>query len=292
MSLESKTDKEQFSEYLSKWVHVPGYFGERKVITDKLWRYMPQEACERMVHLGEIRLSSSINFLHESGSRQDDEHNKMLGILASKVLYMRNVRGFKSSIKANKTCDSNTLQEISTNIENPYWIFALTTDFSLHLFDIFEECFAVEIFDAIELLRRLAKNSDQIAGSEFLPGHVDYKDTSIVYGHTNVPIRPLHHKPTKFSSQKEFRCVWHSGEKPASNYKHIDIGPLDDIARVVKRTDVKKEVLFPEDAIKDYSSRGKLLHSQISDDVLSVLQSRSKNKMIDPHEIQQKTKGK
>ena len=63
---------------LSKRVHVDGFMGQREVSADRLYRYMPLTACERMVATGEVRVSSSTKFENEdlTDTRQDDEQTK------------------------------------------------------------------------------------------------------------------------------------------------------------------------------------------------------------------------
>ena len=73
---------------LAERVHVPGFTGDKELPLARLYRYMPVEACRRLVERGEVRVSSSTNFNRDetlSETRRDDEQKKQVSTVLHKI---------------------------------------------------------------------------------------------------------------------------------------------------------------------------------------------------------------
>ena len=252
---------------LKKWEYVPGV-GRKELPVKRLYRYMPLDACRRMVECGDVRVSSSTSFTDEAltATRRDDEQTQSVKASMSKVLGAGNVpKGFQVDVRTESADGAEGGEETTfrTTIEDSYWILSLTTDLTLDLFDEFDETAAVEISDPERFLALLASASGRLLVDrrDFF-GHdfVEYADRYLVVGTAALPMKPFMRKSAAYGSQKEFRVVWHP-RRQALTHDWLHVGSLRDVARVVTREEVATgrvgEVRFPEDAVARYrKSRG------------------------------------
>ena len=246
---------------LTKFVHIPGFMGDRKVPLKRLYRYMPLDACVRMVGRGEVRVSSSTNFSDDeelSDTRKDDEQSKVVSAVASEIIETSRVpKGFRLQVHEGAESDGRTQFKLRSHVEDSYWILALSTNLSCALFDEFKETAAVEIHEPEEFLRRIKNASPRLLlpGEIFGHGHIEYADEYIGYGRTAIEVSPFFNKSSRYRTQKEYRVVWHP-RRTATTHEYLHLGRLDDIVTVVRRKDVEsgatKEVRFPDDAIAEY----------------------------------------
>ena len=246
---------------LTKFVHIPGFIGDRRVPLKRLYRYMPLDACVRMVERGEVRISSSTNFSDDeelSETRKDDEQSKSVSTVASEIIGTSRVpKGFGLEVHKGAEVDGGTRVKLRSHVEDSYWILALSTDLSCTLFDEFKENAAVEIHEPEEYFRRLENASHRLLFPRDIFGHdhIEYANEYIGYGRTAIEVSPFFHKSSRYRTQKEYRVVWHP-RRTATTHEYLYLGRLDDIVNVVRRKDVEsgatKEVRFPEDAIAKY----------------------------------------
>ena len=247
---------------LSKIVRVPGFSGRRELPLERLYRYMPLDACNRMVECGEIRVTSSTKTFSRdedpSTSRQDEEQKKSVRTTVSKIIRSRQVpKGFRFEIKEEGRAAGGTRVKLQSHVDDPYWMLALSTDLTLNLFEEFREKASIEILDPEEFVGRLRDASTQllVAGDIFDYDHVDYADEYIAYGRAAISVSTFFHKASRYRVQKEYRVVWHPG-RIAAKHAYLILGSLVDIVRVVSKEDVengtRKEMRFPEDAIATY----------------------------------------
>ncbi len=247
---------------LKKWEFVPDV-GRKELPVKRLFRYMPLDACRRMVESGVVRVSSSTSFKDEAltETRRDDEQTQSIRASASEVLETGNVpKGFQVDVRSESGDGLVGGKETTfrTTIEDSYWILSLTTDLTLELFDEFDETAAVEITDPERFVALLASASGRLLrGQRDIFGHdfVEYADHYVVLGTAGIPMKPFMRKSTAYRSQKEFRVVWHP-RRQALTHDWLYVGSLGDVARVVTRDEVATgrvgEVRFPEDAVARY----------------------------------------
>lgn len=248
---------------LTESVHVSGFAGDRVLPLTQLYRYMPVEACNRMVERGEVRVSSSTNFDRDetlSETRRDDEQNKQVGTVLHRLRTKPAVpKGFRFEIQEGEETPSGTKTTFKSHVDDPFWILSLSTDLTHALFREFKEPAAVEITDPEEFINRLKNASAQLLlGSQDIFGHglAQYGDNIMAYGETVISLNPLLHKADKYRPQKEYRVVWHPRRQARTHEWLYVEGGLADIATVVSRKDLasgaEEEVRFPEDAVADY----------------------------------------
>ena len=252
---------------LKKWEHVPDV-GRKELPVKRLYRYMPLDACRRMVEYGEVRVSSSTSLNDETltETRRDDEQTQSIKASMSKVAGVGDVpKGFQVDVRTESGDGPDGREETTfrTRVEDSFWILSLTTDLTIDLFDEFDEIAAVEICDPERLLALLESASGRLLIDErdiFAHDFVEYADHYLVYGTASLPMKPFMRKSVAYRSQKEFRVVWHP-RRQALKHDWLYVGLLWDVARVVTREDVAAgrigEVRFPEDAAARYrKSRG------------------------------------
>lgn len=248
---------------LTESVHVPGFVGDKVLPLARLYRYMPVEACNRMVERGEVRVSSSTNFGRDetlSETRRDDEQNKQVSVVLHKLRQKPAVQqGFPFEIQGGEKTPSGTKTTFKSHVDDPFWILSLSTDLTRALFEEFKEPAVVEIMDPEEFINRLRSASAQLLlGPQDIFGHgrAQYGDSIKAYGETVISLSPLLHKADEYRAQKEYRVVWHPRRQARTHeWLYVD-GGLADIARVVSREDLangaQEEVRFPENAVADY----------------------------------------
>ena len=251
---------------LTKSVPVPGFTGWRELPIKRLYRYMPVDACYRMVERGEVRVSSSSKMYPRtedpSETRQDDEQSKAVTAVVSKYLGTKPVpKGFSMDVTEVQKTDGGTRMRFRSGVDDSYWYLALSTDLSLNLFEEFDEEASVEIHDPEEFMARLQTATDQLlvpySGDRFFHGPVDYGDDYVAYGRAVIRLNPCLHKPSRFAPQREYRVVWHP-RRTASDHEYLRVSTLRDIARVIRKEAVmsgtEAEVRFPEDAVAEFQS--------------------------------------
>lgn len=245
---------------VSKWLQVPGISGRKELKLTTLFRYMPLEACEKMVGEGEVRVSASTTFLQDetlSETRRDDEESKNARAVVSELLGWHVPEGFELSATYEDEKTEGTLVNFQAGVRNPYWILSLSTDLTLELFEEFDEDAAVEILDLEEFLRRLQGASGHLLsrGESFKYDHVEYGDDYVAYGLTVVPLNPLFQKGPSYSCQKEYRVVWWP-KRGAAQHDFLYLGGLEGIAQVVRKDQLtnrtREEIRFPDYAVEEY----------------------------------------
>ncbi|MCY3621501.1 MAG: hypothetical protein OXH68_07295 [Gammaproteobacteria bacterium] len=86
---------------LKKWEYVPDV-GRKQLPVKRLYRYMPVDACRRMVERGEVRVSSSDSFNDETltQTRQDDEQTQSISASVSEVVGLGDApKGFRVDVR-------------------------------------------------------------------------------------------------------------------------------------------------------------------------------------------------
>ena len=236
-------------------VHVPENPRRRQLQVERLFRYMPLEACRDMVTSGHVRVSASTKFDHDTGlsqTRRDNEQKKAVGTRVSEVLGTSVVhKGVKISVTWEGEDASGKQIKVESEVEDPFWILSLSTDLRLGLFEDFVEDAAVEILDVEEFLLRLKGASSELLrpGDIFDHGLVTYADEYVAYGRTVIRVSPFFHKGNLYRGHKEYRVVWHP-RLTESEHDFLDLGSLDGIAKVVCKEELmngsRSEVTFPD----------------------------------------------
>lgn len=213
-----------------------------------LYRYMPLDACERMVRQGVVRFAAS-NKIHAAeqdptGERQDDEHHAKVTLLGD-IEGVVGTRG-DSSVTASHTRMKDRT-ELEARLTPPFWMLCLST--RNDRFEMFQESAAVEILDVPAFRQRLKKACVELiphstlvlppnrrltyADGWFDMQAVDYGDELLAYGRSTVSMNPAFRKPSRFKHQGEVRAA--CGPKQVAG-EHTNVRlRMDDIATVVRR---------------------------------------------------------
>ena len=242
---------------------------ERKVIEPPngrptvLFRYMDREHCERMVNGGVVRLTKSS--IYEDGTgmtelQMGDEHFKSLEFESSGVSEVVDKTGgidITPELVRLAESPAGAAYRISAKVKCPYWMFCLSTDLRLNLFEArdFRCNAAVIVWDAEELFRRIASAAAlcvQPHGGKALWQPVSYAASdSLYYGMTAAAISPFFTKPDRYLHQKEFRFVIYPCYD-ARDHTFIYLDSLEDICEVVGKEELVRgdidEVVWDEKA--------------------------------------------
>ena len=183
---------------LKKWEYVPNV-GRKELPVKRLYRYMPLDACRRMVDYGEVRVSSSDSLNDEAltESRQDDEQTQSIRASMSEVVRLGDVpKGYQVDIRTESGDDSEGRGESTFRmyIEDAFWILSLTTDLTIELFDEFDEIAAVEFTDPERFVALLESASGRLLMDQrdvFEHDFVEYADHYVVYGRAHLSMKPF-----------------------------------------------------------------------------------------------------
>ena len=238
-----------------------------------LFRYMDREHCERMVNDGVVRLTRSSVYEDGTGMAElqmDDEHFKSLEFEASGVSEVVDKTGgidITPKIERLGESPAGAGYRISAKVKCPYWMFCLSTDLRLKLFESrdFRCNAAVIVRDAEELFRRMASTAApcvQSHGGKALWQPVSYAASGALhYGMSGVAISPFFTKPGSYSHQKEFRFVVYPCYD-AQDHTFIYLDSLKDICEVVGKEELVRgdvdEVVWDEKAFGDAAQQALL----------------------------------
>ena len=106
-----------------------------------LFRYMPRQYCRQMVHDGVVRLTKSSKYQDGTGMTEmqmDDENFKSLEFESSGVYEVVDKTGNVDIVpEIAKLAESRegAVYRISAKVNCPYWMFCLSTDLRLGLFE-------------------------------------------------------------------------------------------------------------------------------------------------------------
>ena len=230
-----------------------------------LFRYMDREHCERMVNGGVVRLTKSSVYEDGTGMTElqmDDEHFKSLEFESSGVSeVVDKMGGIDITPELVRLAESpaGATYRISAKVKCPYWMFCLSTDLRLNLFESgdFRCNAAVIVWDAEELFRRIASAALRVQPhvGKALWQPVSYAASGgLYYGMTAAAISPFFTKPGRYLYQKEFRFVIYPCYD-ARDHAFIYLDSLKDICEVVGKEELVRgdvdEVVWDEKTFGD-----------------------------------------
>ena len=135
---------------------------------------------------------------------------------------------------------------ISAKVTCPYWMYCLSTDLRLDLFESrdFKCDAAVIVWDAPELFRRMESASKTLYayphGGTALWQPVSYAvSDGLRYGMSPAGISPFFTKPDRYLHQKEFRYVVYPCHE-ARDHAFIYMDGLEDICEVVSKEELER----------------------------------------------------
>lgn len=250
---------------------------ERRVIEPSngqptvLFRYMDREHCEQMVHGGVVRLTKSSSYKDGTGMTElqmDDEHFKSLEFESSGVSEVVDKTGgidITPEVVRLAENPEGAAYRISAKVECPYWMYCLSTDLRLNLFESrdFRCNAAVIVWDAVELFRRMASAAAvlyvQPHGRSALWQPVSYAASGgLRYGMSPAAISPFFTKPGRYLHQKEFRFVIYPCYD-ARDHAFIYLDSLEDICEVVGKEELERgdvnEVVWDDKAFGDAAQK-------------------------------------
>ena len=239
-----------------------------------LFRYMERKYCEQMVHDGVVRLTKSSRYRDDTGMTEyqmDDEHFKSLEFESSGVSEVVDKSGgidITPEVVRLAENPEGVRYRISARVECPYWMFCLSTDLRLNLFESrdFKCDAAVVVRDAAELFRRMASAAHalyvQPHGGSALWQPVSYAASGgLRYGMSPAAISPFFTKPGGYLHQKEFRFVIYPCYE-AGDHASICLDSLEDICDVVGKEELERgdvdEVVWDEKAFGDAAQKALL----------------------------------
>lgn len=239
-----------------------------------LFRYMNRKYCDDMVHRGVVRLTKSSVCKDGTGMTEmqmDDENFKSLDFDSSQIYEVVDKTEIDVEPEIVKLAESpeGGTYGISARVKCPYWMYCLSTDLRLDLFETrdFKCDAAVIIRDAEELFRRMALAASALyvhphGGQGGLWQPISYTSPrTIHYGRSLVAISPFFTKPDRYRHQKEFRFALYPCYD-AQDYAYIHLGNLEGICDVVGKEDLERgtveEVVYNEELFHDGAKKALL----------------------------------